>query len=84
MRARSVDAAQSRGAPAPGAASVALSLTASHMSPIKQSQKGYQAEISRAKPETSKDFVEEMQRKAKARADSWKMKLLADANSVRV
>jgi hypothetical protein len=53
------------------------------MSPIKQSLKGYQAEMSRAKPETSKDLVEEMQKKAKARADSWKQKLLADANSVR-
>jgi hypothetical protein len=52
------------------------------MSPIKQSLKGYQAEISRAKPETSKDLVEEMQKKAKARADSWKQRLLADANSV--
>jgi hypothetical protein len=83
LRARSVDAAQGRGAPAPVAAGVALSLTASHMSPIKQSQKGYQAEISRAKPETSKDVVEEMQRKAKARADSWRLKILADANSVR-
>jgi Skp family chaperone for outer membrane proteins len=53
------------------------------MSPIKQSLKGYQAEISRSKPETSKDLVEEMQRKAKSRADSWRLKLLADANSVR-
>ena len=87
LRSRSVDASQSRAtahAPAPVlSVGASLTLTASHMSPIKQSLKGYQAEMSRAKPETSKDLVEEMQKKAKARADSWKQKLLADANSVR-
>jgi hypothetical protein len=53
------------------------------MSPIKQSLKGYQAEMARSKPETSKETVEEMQRKAKARAEAWRRQLLADANSVR-
>lgn len=85
LRARSVDTSQSRGAASHSAAvGVSLALTASHMSPIKQSLKGYQAEISRSKPETSKDLVEEMQKKAKARADSWRLKLLADANSVQL
>jgi len=84
-RASSVDASHRRAlvaSAAPASVSMSLTLTAAHMSPIKQSLKGYQMEISRAKPETSKDVVEEMQRKAKLRADSWKARLLADANSV--
>jgi hypothetical protein len=84
LRSSSVGASQGRGSHQPAAASTAsLSLTASHMSPIKQSLKSYQSELVRAKPETNKDVVEEMQKKAKARADSWKRQLLADANSVR-
>jgi hypothetical protein len=85
-RARSVDASHNRAtqlAPPAASVSASLTLTASHLSPIKQSLRGYQAEASRAKPETSKDVVDEMQRKAKARAESWKQKLLADAHSVR-
>ena len=86
VRARSVDTSHGRGsalsAAATASVSSSLSLTASHMSPIKQSLKGYQMDIARSKPETSKDVVEEMQRKAKLRADSWKRQLLADANSV--
>jgi hypothetical protein len=85
VRGRSVDASQSRAQAAAPVAAVGapLTLTASHMSPIKQSLKGYQAEIARAKPETSKETVDEMQRKAKGRAEAWRRQLLADANSVR-
>lgn len=85
VRGRSVDSSQSRVQAAAPVAAVALplTLTASHMSPIKQSLKGYHAEIARAKPETSKETVEEMQRKAKGRAEAWRRQLLADANSVR-